>query len=216
VPAAAATDRTIVGSFGIDGVERVNVEAGVGEFELVASELDEVRIEVVLTPRRGGIFSSMKASEEQVEKAELSSEVVGRQLYLEISADDGDRRFEERWTVHLPASFAIGLEMGVGDVQIRGLEGGAELEVGVGDVVLELAGGDVTVDLGVGDLRLRAPADGVGSVKSSQGVGDSQLTIRGERIDGEGFVGKSASWSGDGPHRIVVTVGVGDAKISLE
>ena len=113
--------------------------------------LDEISIEVVLTPRRGGIFSSKRQAERDVEAAELEAAVKRESLKLRISpVDDDDRRFEERWIIEMPSRLKIKLEHGVGDVAIEGAAGGIELDSGVGDVEVEAPEGDITIDLGVG------------------------------------------------------------------
>jgi hypothetical protein len=137
-------------------------------------------------------------------------------LILEIATDDDDRHFEERWTIELPARLSFELDLGVGDVEVRGLAGGVSADIGVGDVLVEGVSGDVTIDLGVGDASVRAAAGHYGSVAGSGGVGDARLTVRGERVSSSGFVGHSAEWTGDGPHFIEIDVGVGDAKVTLE
>jgi hypothetical protein len=40
--------------------------------------------------------------------------------------------------------------------------------------------------------------------------------VRGQRIESSGFVGHSAEWTGDGAHTIEISVGVGDARVTLE
>ena len=85
---------------------------------------------------------------------------------------------------------------------MRGIAGGAALELGVGDVRVEVPNGDVIVDLGVGDAVVKAVAASYGPVEASGGVGDARIKVAGDSIKGEGFVGHSASWVGNGRHRI--------------
>jgi hypothetical protein len=63
---------------------------------------------------------------------------------------------------------------------------------------------------------VRAPASAYGGAEAAGGVGSARITVRGEEIEGGGFVSHSASWSGDGSYRIEVSVGVGDALIKLD
>ena len=166
-------------------------------------------MEVRLEPRRGGFFSSMKKAQREVDEAELRTDASRGTLDLEIETRSDDRHFEEQWTIELPARLAFDLELGVGDVEIRGL-------VGVGDVLVEGIAGDVSIELGVGDASVRGAAADYGSVEGSGGVGDARLTVKGERISSSGFVGHSAEWTGDGDHFIEISVGVGDARVTLE
>jgi hypothetical protein len=213
---ANAVEKSFTEVFASDGIDVVAFDASAGDFELTASNVEEIAVEVTLTPRRGGVFSSMKGAEREVEEASLSTDIVGGRLFLEVVSDSGERRFEEHWTVRLPFRIGVELEVGLGDVTSRGLSGGIELEIGVGDAVVEAAGGDIMVNVGVGGATVRVPADQYGRVKASGGVGDARIKARGERIEGKGFVGHSASWVGEGRHRAEVEVGVGDARVTLE
>jgi len=215
VPLAAGA-RTLTDSYPATELERLVLDAGVGEVDIRAGAGETVAVEVSLKARRGGLFSSKRRAERQVEEAVLRGEVIGRELHLKVVSDADERRFEERWTVQVPARLALELEMGVGDVQVRDLNGGVDVEAGVGDVEVAVSEGDIVIEVGVGNATVTAAAGSYGRVSSSSGVGDGRLSVRGERIPSDGFVGHSTSWSGHGPHRIEVEVGVGDARVTLE
>jgi len=216
VPTQAATTRTLADEVPAAGIERLQLESGVGDVEIVASDRDTVALEVVLKPRRGGIFSSMTRAEREVDEARLEVTTDRGTLSLSIASSSSERRFEERWSVQVPARLALDLTVGVGDVQVRGAAGGVTLESGVGDVLLGVAGGDVALEVGVGDVAVTAPADGYGRVDCSGGVGEGRVTVRGTTVEGGGFVGHSTTWKGDGPARLKLEVGVGDARVTLE
>mgnify|MGYP001828968738 CR=1 FL=1 len=216
VATATAGERTLTYARSAEGIDIVAFNAGTGDLELIAGDGETIEIEITLTPRRGGFFSSLKDSEREVEQAVLQSEVVGKRLILEIETDSGDRRFEERWEVQLPSRCGVEIEAGVGDVTLLGIAGGAKLELGVGDVRVDVPNGDVIVELGVGDAVVKAIAASYGPVEASGGVGQTRIKAAGDSIEGEGFVGHSASWVGNGRHRIQVEVGVGDVQVTLE
>jgi hypothetical protein len=216
-PAWAGTPRTLTGAVNATDLETVRLDAGVGDVSVVAVDsLAEVTLEVTLKPRRGGFFSSMKKAQREVDDAELRMDVSKGVLRLEIETESDDRHFEETWTIELPARLAVDLDLGVADVEVRGLAGTLTVDAGVGDVVAEAVSGNVFVDVGVGDATIRAAAVDYGSVEGSGGVGDAKLTVRGERISSSGFVGKSAEWTGQGEHVIDISMGVGDADVILD
>ena len=216
LPAQAVETRTLTGSADAANLTLVSLDAGVGDIEVIGTEGDIVSWEVVLKPRRGGIFSSSRRGEQEVREARLDADVRRGELRLEIDSPSGDQRFEERWTIHMPARLAFELDFGVGDVRIRDLAGGINLDAGVGDVTLQVAGGRVKVEVGVGDIDVRAPTGAYGSAEASAGVGDATVTVRGHSTDRGGFIGGSASWHGDGRDDISVEVGVGDASVVLD
>jgi len=214
----AAGPKTLTRTIQASDIDTLDLSSGIGDVTITAREgLDEVAIEVVLTPRRGGIFSSKRQAERDVEAASLEAAVKRESLKLRISpTDDEDRRFEEKWIIDMPSRLAIKLEHGVGDVVIRAATAGIELDSGVGDVDVEAAEGDITIDLGVGTAVVRAPAAVYAAAEAAGGVGSARITVRGEKIEGGGFVSHAASWSGDGRYHLDVSVGVGDAIIELE
>jgi len=214
----AAGPKTMTRTIQASDIDTLDLSSGIGDVTITAREgLDEVAIEVVLTPRRGGIFSSKRQAERDVEAASLEAAVKRESLKLRISpGDDDDQRFEEKWIIEMPSRLAIKLDHGVGDIVIKGATAGIELDSGVGDVDVEATEGDITIDLGVGSAVVRAPAAVYGAAEAAGGVGSASVTVRGEKIEGGGFVSHAASWSGDGSYRLDVSVGVGDAVIELD
>lgn len=211
-----AAPRVLERSISATGLDRVEIEAGVGDVRVEVGEDETVVVEVTLEPRRGGLFSSIRTAEREVQEATLEVETAGRVLQLKVGTNADERRFEERWAVVMPARLALQLELGVGDVELRGIAGGVSLEAGVGNVVVDTEGGDLDLELGVGDLSVRAPAAAYGRVRCAAGVGDARIRVQGEKLGGGGFIGSSASWKGTGPHRIEAELGVGDASVTLE
>jgi hypothetical protein len=214
----AAGTKTVTRTVEAGDIDILDLNCPIGDVTIEARDaLGEVSIEVELVPRRGGIFSSKRRAEQEIEEASLEAQIKHDRLKLRISAtDDDDRRFEERWTIEMPSRLRVKIEQGVGDVVIRGSANSVDIESGVGDVEIDAAEGDIAVDLGVGTGLVRAPASVYGSAEAAGGVGSASIVVRGERFEGEGFVSRSASWSGDGRYSIEVSVGVGDAMIKLE
>ena len=214
----AAGPRILTHSEPAAATEVLDLDSGIGDVKITAREgIDDIAIEVQLTPRRGGFFSSKRQAEQAVEAASLRAISKGHRLMLRIDPPaDEDRRFEEQWTIEIPAHIRLTLDHGVGDVVIRGIAAGLEIDSGVGDVDVQALEGDVTIDLGVGTAVVHAPASAYASAEGAGGVGNARLTVLGKRIESGGFVGHSASWTGDGSHQIEVSVGVGDAVITLE
>lgn len=214
----AADTRTLNGAHPAESLAAVALDSSIGDVVVEAIDgIDEVRVEVLLTPRRGGFFSSKRRAEQEVQSASLSIKRKGDTLALQITPKTGeDQRFEEDWHIEMPATLAFELDHGVGDVTVQNTADRIEIDSGVGDVKLDVRGGDVAVELGVGTAVVRAPADAYATVESEGGVGDARITVRGEKISGSGFVGHSAKWQGAGNRDMQVSVGVGDAIITLE
>lgn len=214
---ASASTRTLTELLDGSSFTSLALDSDIGDVEISASAAGEISIEVVLTPRRGGLFSSKRQAEREVEAASLAIEPRGATLHVSIDppADD-ERRFEEDWTITMPASVALTLDHGVGDISIVGLESAIEADAGVGDAEIEVSAGDVFLDLGVGTAVVRAPAVGIKTVRGASGVGEVELSVLGKRIESGGFISDASTWEGDGHSRIEISVGVGDVVIELE
>ncbi len=215
VPAAAGGSRTLTTSVTAGALTRVSLEAGVGEVHVTGVDGDEIVVTVVLTPRRGGLFSSLRRGEAEVAAATLSHNVAGDELALSVTGPSDDRRFEEEWTVQLPERLLMRVELGVGEASLRGLAGGVELSIGVGDGRIEALGGDVNAEVGVGDLTVIGPASAYGPVTCSSGVGDATIQAGGRTFSGGGFVGKSSEWRASGSGTMELESGVGDVSVVL-
>lgn len=131
-----------------------------------------------------------------------------------LDADLGERSFrlrvEDHWTlktrglslrgrIAVPRGAAVEVDMGVGALEVHGLDG------------------DLDVDLGVGKLKVRMAERAVRSVRVGVGVGEGALAVAGRNVEGSGWLGNSVRWSdGSGRARINVSVGVGEAKVTLQ
>ena len=213
---AGAAERTLNDTLPAAGVATIWISNGVGDVAITAADAPEITVDVTLVPRRGGLFSSYRSAERDVESARLSSRMVDGRLELTIESESDEPRFEARWVVVAPPAAALDLELGVGDLTVRGAAGGVESELGVGDAVIEASDGDADLEVGVGDATVRGPASRYGSIEASAGVGGSDVVVGDQRISGEGFVGQTSSWHGDGPHTITLEVGVGDSRVVLD
>lgn len=216
--AEAAESRTLTHTVPQGTLNRLVLESGIGDIDIEAAVgATEITVEVVLTPRRGGFFSSKRRAAQEVEAASLSVRTRGDRLELKITPEaDDDRRFEENWSITIPTSVALKLTHGVGDISVRSADSGIGIESGVGEVGVDATGGDISIELGVGTAVVRAPAAAYASAEGAAGVGDARLTVQGKTIESAGFVSHAATWEGNGTSHIEVEVGVGDAVIKLD
>lgn len=111
-------------------------------------------------------------------------------------------------TLRLPAGVSLVVDVGVGDVQLDGLDASARLQVDEGDVQLVGSTAPVRVQIGTGTLRLREVA---GSVEADVEAGDvrGDATGRVKVRVAHGSVGLSGL-------RSVVDADVGTGHIALD
>ena len=101
--AAGAAERVLTDSFPAEGVGRVSIKNGVGDVVVTAAEVPDITVDITLIPRRGGLFSSYRRAEQEVESARLDARVADSRLKLGIECSADDPHFEAQWVVVLPA-----------------------------------------------------------------------------------------------------------------
>jgi len=99
--------------------------------------------------------------------------------------------------LRVPRSLPVRVEMGVGELDVDGVEG------------------DIDVDLGVGEAAVHAPRSRTNHVSIDTGIGDAQISGASGDIERRAFLGAHASWSGAGRSDVRVHVGVGEARVRL-
>lgn len=141
------------------------------------------------------------ACRQRAEQVVLASTTKGSELVLEVKgySKRSSSGVEVELSLKVPSVLALRLDLGVGDVEIEGIEGALALDVGVGDV--EASG------------KLAA----VASVELETGVGEARLELPSGGPEASGFVGKELAWTeGKGPSRWRLEVGVGDLEVRLK
>ena len=103
-----------------------------------------------------------------------------------------------RGRIRVPRGIQVAVDMDVGELDVNSLEG------------------DLDVNLGVGELRVRMPERVVRFVEMSVGVGDGELVTTGQDVESRGWLGKRVDWTGKGKSNVRVSLGVGQARITLE
>lgn len=200
-PALMAVEvRTLEEDFAIEPHQRLRLDVPVAEVVIDGTNGDRVALTARLDCAR---FGSSRCRE-RAERFRIDARSSHRLLTLEIEGYEG--KSSNGWpevdlVVSVPRGVALELEMGVGELEIRGLEN------------------DLELDIGVGEVKIHVPERAVGSVDLEVGVGDADLRPRPRRTTREGFLflGNEVRWN-DGPGRahLEVAVGVGEVDVYLD
>ncbi|HET9766320.1 MAG TPA: hypothetical protein VFS60_05710 [Thermoanaerobaculia bacterium] len=201
---AFAERKVVVGAesknFPLEGARRLKLDVAVGDVRVEAGGGD--RIEAKLELR---CSTTSRRCRERAAELHLTPTRSGDDLSLRLHGYDREERHgmhhpEVDLRLVVPASLALFVDMGVGELEVDGVEG------------------DVTVDLGVGEASVRVPEGAVRSVALDVGVGEAQLSPRQDESHHSGFLflGNEVDWrDGVGASRIVVDIGVGEAQVRL-
>jgi hypothetical protein len=201
VLAAAPAHATVLATdphiYPVTSHHRVRIEFPVGELKIHPSDGSRVRFDVRVRCRDRWD----DRCEDWANQLVLDSDDDGGTLYLKL-------RKYPKWHTHgmtvigelsVPRALALEVNMGVGTLDIQGLEG------------------DLDVELGVGDADILAPRARANHVSVDTGIGDAEIHGGGSSTRSRGFIGSHAVWSdGDGRSQVRLHVGVGDATVRLE
>lgn len=200
IAAAASAEelsRTLTFARPIEGITAIEVEAGVGEVEIIAASGPEISATVEVTMDSHSGWGSRRA-EQRLEEIELVGEVRGNRLLLHLSHNSGsNHKWGEDWSILVPRGIARSLELGVGEVRVLDTDADTIIDVGVGDVEVEgnwAAFGTIAAECGVGEVSLHSP----------------EGTDR-----GAGFISRELRTKGPGQAQLDVEAGVGDIVIRM-
>src|SRR5205814_3205053 len=172
----------------------IRVEFPVGTLKIIPT--DELRVRFDIKVRCRG--TSDERCEEMANRLILNSDDTGGTLHLKLSrlTHWNNHGLNVIGQLEVPRALAIDIEMGVGELDIAGLEG------------------DIDVDLGVGDADIRASRTQASHVSVETGIGDAEIRGGGSGTRSRGFIGSHAMWTdGDGHAAVHLHVGVGDGTV---
>lgn len=185
--AQADEEKTLKDRFDVASAPKVILSVPVGSVDIRSHDDDSIKLQVVVTSKDDGWFSSS-----DLEDVSLSKAISGDTVELAVEAEDT----KQEWRLTIPADADLEIEMGVGQLEIDSVNGDIIAELGVGDVEVELENKDYS------------------AIELGAGVGDVDLNgfrnIERERR----MVSEEIEWQGDGKHNINIEVGVGDIDVS--
>lgn len=201
-----AAERTLHFSQPAQELEAVTLQVGAGDVIVTGCDCSEITAEVTVTGKRW-----------HLEELELDATTTGKTLKLSLSPRKcSGKKAGEDWTLKLPRHLNLSLEVGVGDVEVRGVSGELEVELGVGDVVVSGLASHLAAQTGVGDVEVRGSWAAVGRMRLTTGVGSVTVYTPDGKLSGHGLVSESLMEKGPGKARIAITTGVGNITLRLK
>jgi hypothetical protein len=188
VSAFADTEKLISQKIDASELKSVRLEFPVGELSIETYDGHEIQLEIDIEAKRRW-FSGKR----DVDDIELDVQISGSRAYLEID----EKKIEQHWRVRIPASLALEIDVGVGEIQVESFVNTLEVEMGVGSVEVEVAGNSYD------------------SIHVSSGVGDATINGFEEPASNErNFISAESLYRGDGDMEIEIEVGVGDIEVN--
>jgi hypothetical protein len=186
-------------AYPLDGARLLSVEAPVGKLTIHAVDIDhiEAHLDVLCD-------EDSRRCRERAKNIRLRSDRDGDDLELEVAGyprgNSGRNPPRAYLELRVPRSLAVRLELGVGEIEVRGMHG------------------DLDAELGVGEVNVFVPEAAVRNVGIDVGVGEAELSPRpsGTRSSRFLFLGNEVDWQeGSGAADVNVEVGVGEAHVKL-
>jgi hypothetical protein len=190
--------REITRSFPVEGREAVRLDLSVAELRISGSSSQTVEIQLTATCKREHECAEILGN------LDLESSGSGRTLRIDLLGYPkwGKGRVELEGEILVPRALELGVELGVGEIEMKNLEGDLRVELGVGEINAWIDRGkthSVTLDAGVGEVEL---------------YGTEEERVEGRRSM---LVGSETHWdAGPGEARIFLEVGVGEISVWME
>lgn len=219
----AAADAAEERDFALDvparDLQRLDLQARVGEVIVVGADTETVEIRVRLEPDEDW-FGGSEALEKRLAEAELEHEVSGGVLRVSLDYDRsgiGDDDLEERWEVRIPAALATEIALNVGRAEIRDTSGGVDAEVNVGELQVDVQKGDVAARVNVGELQVRSATTSPGEFDLEANIGEVRLRIDGKEAGrSSGWLGRSVTHEEGGDDDVNARVNVGEVRVDIK
>lgn len=180
----------------IGTADKIHLDFPVGEVEVEGWNESRVDLDVKIECNR-----PTSRCEEAAKGLRLVYDNSGDRLKVEVKnwPKWGGKGIHVVAHVRVPRELALTADLGVGELEVSGVQG------------------DLSADLGVGEVNITLPREAIGSVSLDTGVGEANLVVDGRRYQSSGLVAKEVRWS-KGPGRSGVTVdcGVGEIDVRLE
>jgi len=177
------------------GVSLVDLDFSVGQVNVDAVDGPAVQLDVQLQCRNGS-----DSCREAAQKIRLVYSTDDGKLHVAIKdwPKLSHHGLEARIRVQMPRNLPLTADLGVGQMEIAGLEK------------------DVKANVGVGQLTLTLPATAVGSVRADTGVGETNLLAGGKRYNSGGLITRTLHWDkGTGTAKISADCGVGEIDVRV-
>lgn len=172
--------------------QAVVLDIEVGRVEVIATDESEVRVEVEVVASQSSWFNMWQQGD--VSEIEIDADEQNDRLVLKLNHQDD---LKQNWRVYLPRDAATDVDIGIGEVEVAGLENDLAIDLGVGRVVVN------------NQHRYR-------DIELSSGVGEVQVRHNGEKVKvDQALVSQSYEQSSaTGQYQLLVSVGVGQVEVS--
>ncbi|BAJ03285.1 hypothetical protein [Shewanella violacea] len=146
----ADSAKTLSHSYAYDG-QKVMLDMDVGSAKFIATDEQNIRVEVLVTPSERNWLSLWSSAEID----DIKLDVIQASDGIALKLNDQDD-VKQQWIVYLPRHAAIKLNLGVGQVEVNNMENSIDIDLGVGHAEIrhEILYRSVSLESGVGEVSV--------------------------------------------------------------
>jgi hypothetical protein len=163
------------------------MDVNVGEVRVVRSD-EEKTIRLTIDP---GAFYADATVRSWIRQFDVAGDRASIDLKL---PKHNDNHSSPSVTIYLPSQTDLKLQLGIGDLTVKGIEGNKELHVGIGDLTVGVLDGAK-----------------YNEIRTGTKIGDAADAVSNKRADG--FFPQTQHVSAQGIYKLHATVGIGDVNV---
>ena len=148
--ASADSAKSLAQTYAYDG-QKVLLNMDIGSVKFIATDEQEIRVEVIITPSESNWFSLWSSLD--IDDVELDVIEASKEIELKLTEQDD---VKQEWLVYLPRQAAVNLNVGVGQVEVLYMENSIDIDLGVGHAEIrhEILYRSVSLESGVGEVSV--------------------------------------------------------------
>lgn len=188
LPACADDSITLKETHRVPTNSNLHFDIPIGEVELETHSGDNVKLEVTVSIKDDNWFS-----DDDLSDTEMQIEADGNDVYFSVNKKEN----QQDWKILLPETASIELDVGVGSINIEGVERTLNVDLGVGEIEVDMAGKNyrrIDLDSGVGEVQISG--------------------LENTRVE-TSIVSESLDWRGEGEYKLDIEVGVGGIDVKF-
>ena len=215
--------RTLTADAPAAGIDKLELDLGVGEVKVTPSSDDSVHVQVKLRQKDEEFLWffhwASAGTDKDIAAARIDQEKLGDKLKLSLDyPSDKQDNIKQEWEVMVPARLALDAQMKVGQLSIDGVAGGVEAQLNVGELDIDTPKGAIRAEVNVGQIRAISHTGQLGDIDASSNIGDVTIYQHGKFADRDTErhgLGRNVELRASGSDSMHLTINVGEVILKV-
>lgn len=215
--------RTLTADAPTAGIDKLELDLGVGEVKVTPSSDDGVHVQVKLRQKDEEFLWffhwASAGTDKDIAAARIDQEKLGDKLKLSLDyPSDKQDNIKQEWEVMVPARLALDAQMKVGQLSIEGITGGVGAQLNVGELDINTPRGPIHAEVNVGQIRAISHTAQLGDIDASSNIGDVTIYQHGKFVDRDTErhgLGRNVELHASGSDGMHLTINVGEVILKV-